>query len=275
MASPTLGTKSQLIKEHGAALPLWTCELGSIPEDSAIPDGFAGRMILPRVDGQRFAFKPGEYLKAANGREHLESILTEDDILYVPLFVGETYMPSDWPPKKMADFDEHMDLIATVGPRIKAVLTGNQGPELSYRKEGRSPVENTALCGKFIRHVGNLFEPLGVRTAVGPMDRDIAQDCYLGGHKHMQQMLIACEAIAFCFCGFTLVPGMHFDNAGEEIPESVRLISEWRGGKSADVLRAYLEKDGAEFWGDIWEDGGLEHDNDVLMAKAGFKAGVY
>ena len=271
----SLEEKSKEIVERGVALPLWTCELGEIPEDNIVPEGYAGRMILPRVHGQRFAFKPGEYLKAANGREHLESILTEDDILYVPLFVGETYMPADWPPKKMADFDEHMDLIATVGPRIKAVLTGNQGPELSYRKEGRSPVENTALCGKFIRHVDNLFELLGVRTAVGPMDRDIAQDCYLGGHRHMQQMLIACEAIAFCFCGFTLVPGMYFDNEGEEIPESVKLIAEWGRGKSADMLRKYLSGDGAVFWGDIYEDGGLEHDNDKLMAEAGFKAGVY
>ncbi len=273
MASPTLETKSQLIKEHGAALPLWTCELGNIPEDSAIPDGFTGRMILPRVSGQKFAFKPGQYLEAAGGREHLESILTQNDVLYVPLFVGETYKPADWPPKKMPDFNEHMDLIATVGPRVKAVLTGNQGPELSYRKESRSPLANVALCSRFIRHIYELFEPLGVRTAVGPMDRDIAQDCYLGGHKHMRQTLASCGAIAFCFCGFTLIPGAYFDNKGEEIPESVRMISEWRRGRSIDVLRYYLE--GIEVWGDIWENGGLEHGNDALMAEAGFKAGVY
>jgi len=257
---PTLEAKSQLIMERGAALPLWTCELGDIPGDDTIPSGYAGRMILPRVWGQKFAFKPGEYLKAANGREHLESILTENDILYVPLFVGETYKPADWPPKKIADFDEHIDLIATVGPRIKAVLTGNQGPELSYRKEGRSPVENTALCSKFVRYVDS-------------MDRDIAQDCYLGSHKHLQQALASCEAIAFCFCGFTLVPGTYFDNEGEEILESVRLISEWRRDRSIDILRRYLEE--IDMWGDIWEDGGLEHGNDVLMAEAGFKVGIY
>lgn len=273
MAILDLEEKSREIVEKGAALPLYTCELSEVPQDNVVPDGYVGRIVVPGNEKRLHKFEPGEYLKTVGGIEHMQEVLTENDILWVPLFVGELDAPTEWPPKLLPDYQEHIELVATVGPSIKGVLTGNQGPELSYRKEGRSAIDNTGLCAKFIKYVHSLFLPLGVKLVVGPMDRDLAEDCYVNSAQHLKHAVVRCNAIAFCFCGFTLLIGAHWDTKNEILVESAKMAAEARKGHPADKLYRYLS--GFEVITDIDLDDPLTYGNDVLAAEAGFKAGVY
>ncbi len=273
MAIVDLEEKSKQIMERGAALPLYTCELGVVPEDDVIPEGYIGRIIVPVNAAGKQEFAPGEYMEAVGGIEHLQEVLTENDILWAPLFVGDLGSPTGWPPQARPDYEEHMDLVATIGPVIKAVLEGNQGPELSYRGDGRSATDNTGLCAEFIKHVDALFKPLGVRTVVGAMDRDLLQDCYVNSAQHLKHAVAGCGGAVFCFCGFTMVAGTHWDTSNPPLVRSGEMAAEFRKGHPADKLYRYLS--GFEVIADIDIDDPLSHGNDVLMAEAGFRAGVY
>jgi len=275
---PSLETKSRSIVEHGAALPLYACELWEVPEDNVVPEGYVGRIIVPgklkKSAGQTWAmFEPGEYMEAVGGVEHLRKILTEDDILWVPLYEGNLGDPPVWPVRQLPDFDAHMELIAEVGPQAGGILTGNQGPELSFRQDDRDMVQSGNYAARFIRSVATLFEARGVRPVFGPMDRDLAYDCYMDSQHRIRQALCDVGAVGFCFCGFVLTPGTTWDRGNNVLVESAAIIAGYAEGHTVSDLQHYLK--GATFWGDIDMDHGLSAGNDVLMAEAGWTAGVY
>lgn len=267
----TLAEKSKTLVERGAALPLYTCEIGDVPEDATIPEGYVGRIIVPRAVPGRYNFVAGEYLRVVG---NIKSVLTPNDVLYVPLYKGRLGKPGWWPPTELPNFGAHLDLIREVGPHIKGVLTGNQGPELSFRGNNVSPEQNTKLIGKFVTKVANVVRGAGANPVFGPMDLDIAEDCYLG-RQIMLTALYHAKAVAFIFCGFTLIEGCYYKETDPILASSVKWIRSIQKKHSADLLPDYLGKKGVEFWGDIHEVGGLEHGNDKLLAEAGFAAGVY
>lgn len=224
---------------------------------------YAGRVLTPVQDGaEALPLSPDQYLQAV-GDEFQPG---PQDVVWVPLYTGAVDHPSNWPPEKLSDYDRHVEFLRDLAPQVQGILTGNHGPELSYKHQGWHEQDNVRRMCSFVEATAPLIAEAGARPVYGTIDWDLLHDVYSGGK--LGQVIRQYGGLQICFTGFTLIkdarmiPGVkHF--AGAQREEVERL------GEAG--LREYLVQ--YEVWSGVCGVEGLPI-NAPLLAGLGFRAGM-
>lgn len=184
----------------------------------------------------------------------------------------------------LPDYEQTMELIRDVGPRVRGILIGNQGLcELSYRNmhgswhaPNKHARANIAACADFVRRVGTLVREAGATPFFAAMDWDILQDCYIAGGE-LREALNDVDAINFVACGYAMIPGAFIKSdlpEREEHLNAQRILArgteeEAPGGDDFPVLRDYLR--GGNFWSGLCRAKGIRAGNIEKLSAYGFK----
>lgn len=226
-----------------------------------------GRIILPLDEDP--SPEPGALETAIGDRDAFLSALHKEDIVWVPLYRCSISRRATWPAMRLDDYDWNLSLLRDIAPRVKAVLVGNQGPELCLWVNGPGLVLHHQMLCEFARHNAELIRDAGGRPAFGTVDWDLAMDCYGSGvvGRTMQEL----GALQLCFCGYTLVPECECDRTQRLYMEQLPWLDTQEGGRPYHKLIRYLT--GLEVWSGVNFVAGLRAGNDYHLASYGFKAG--
>jgi hypothetical protein len=233
-----------------------------------------GRVIQCGIDQGRFA--AGEWAASFGGYEKLLSVVTKDDVVYVPLWNGCLHqkvrrVDAAW----LADGHEDLRaFIRDLAPRVGAVLLGNAGIELTFwQPEHNADGYDRHLPEMldFVGYCAALVREAGGRPAFGTVDWDIAFDCY--GGQELRQFMLQVDALQIIFCGYTLIPEGWCDREFDLYSRQLPFLME-RERKSPFIhLMRYL--DGLDVWSGCNGKDGLLHQQDECLAKYNFKGGMY
>jgi hypothetical protein len=160
-----------------------------------------------------------------------------------------------------------MELVRFLGVNVKGILTGNHGPELSYKHQGWHATTNVRRMKSFVEATASVLQAAGTRPVYGTIDWDLLHDVH-----SMQELAATIQKFGgwqICFTGFTLVPDTYMQSKvkhfqGEQLRELEKL-----GGPRR--LREYLSK--YEVWSGVGGAAGLDM-NPPLLEAFGYKAGM-
>ena len=116
----------------------------------------------------------------------IEDLLGPNDIVYVPLYQGEnpeTVRACNGTQDKLDCYDHNMEFLVSIAPKVKAILVGNAGPELSFKHlcfetDGCSRERMMEKMCEFVDETSEFIINAGGKPAYGPVDWDIAVDAY-------------------------------------------------------------------------------------------------
>lgn len=263
-------------------------ELLKLDREPALP---VYLMTPPDGGGTTADFEPGRifnygYYDKTTGRID-RSVLEQlgpQDVFYVPLFRGEMIpegviasMGTD--AERLPMFEENLSIIAEVGPRVRAIIVGNAGSELTFKDAWvkgllakRSQIID--LMCDFVERMAGLLADRGARPALCPVDWDVAIDCYFGEGKY-RDLANSLGAVQICCCGFQLfglgsrigypiVPHPSDQYYWKTCP--IREQDPWP--RLTDYLR------GTDMWSGVEFRQGLVKGNDIRLAEHGFTGGM-
>ena len=226
------------------SFPLYRC-----CDDASTPDGgLQGRLI----------FKCGDD----------PALYGAEDVVHVPLFEGTLDKPGNWPAQPLPEYEKNLALLRELAPRVKGVITGNNGIELGYKHQRWQAGPDVKRMVKFVELTAPLITETGGVPVYGPFDWETLFDAYTGAA--LAKRIRDFGGWQIIFCGFTLVPGAYMAPAdcihfqGAQRREIERLGGDGR-------LRDYL----AEFpvWTGVCGQRGMELNPPALEAF-GFRAGI-
>lgn len=241
-------------------------------EHEAVPAGFRGRMVVPLRNGEEaLSPRPGQYLAAVGHREKFLEALGPEDVVSLPLYKGGVLEPGPYPPQPLEDYAEHLSLLREVAPRVRGIITGQHGPELSYKHLGWGPAQNIPRMVRFVHMTAPQIVAAGAQPFYGPIDWDLMHDVYGGVKPSLYEEVAKHSGVMVCFTGFTLVPGCHMqENVVHFMGEQEARIQ--REDPGAERLREYLQA--AECWSGVGGRAGLEAGNAERLAEFGFRGGI-
>lgn len=255
------------------ALPVYAKVVYRLTEDSPGPDCEPGRIIVnSHWEGWV------DHNEGVGARLHpdLPDLLGPNDVVYVSLYQGTCERAGEGTRQRAAHFDYNVTQMARFAPKVKAILVGNAGSELSFkhawwRDPRRGPQYASEKAAEFVRQTAAIIRDVGGRPAYGTMDWDLGLDCYQGG-RLIREAIIAAGALQWCVCGWKLLTGEM--NAGyyhqATPPEGPRPENRFTD-EDMPILRQYLR--GTETIGGVGHWQGLRNGNDARVLKAGFSAG--
>jgi hypothetical protein len=255
------------------ALPLYRMvyNLSAMDEEWT---GFVGRVITLSPESTD-TYTRGGFDRSAGGLDLLAERLTFSDVVWVPLIVGMLAHPSGYPAPKHPDYRRLLEWVGEVGPRVGAILIGNQGPELSFT---HLPPTTPQMVDTVVQ-VGAEIIDKGGRPAFGVIDWNIIEDGYTGGS--LQSALVAMDALTVCFCGYTLCPDTMYDGDHPHLRGHRAAIRSWEGTGGGDAqLDGEPPWEGITQWvrsHEVWSGvnaiPGLQAGNDRALKNSGFAAG--
>ena len=241
-------------------------------EGSDLPEGFTGRLVVPLAHGAEAQSPvPGQYLGAVGDRNAFLAALGPQDVVHIPLYVGGVEAPGPFPPEPLVDYAEHLAFLLEVAPRVMGIITGNHGPELSYKHLGWEAEANIGRMMAFVELSAPLIADAGARPCYGTIDWDMLHDVYGKGARGVQEAVNRYNGVQCCFTGFTLCPGCYMQ------PD----VTHFRGAQESYIkgfdpqfarLRRYLEA--GECWSGIGGRPGLEAGNAEKLEELGFRGGI-
>jgi len=207
-----------------------------------------------------------------------------NDIVFIPLY-GEgnaLKLPDRWLvhdlSNKLALFDENVAIIKELAPRVKGILVGNAGPEMSFKEKqyGAMPlVKISDWACEFIKETADIIIGAGGRPVYGTVDWDVAIDCYFGCGS-VRDLCNEIGALQICFCGFQLF-GLKVDGHDRQVPHPDDKIFWQRCPKMEEdpwpELTDYV-RGTTEIWSGVNTTIGLARGFDVTLKEHGFDAGV-
>ena len=261
----------------------------AFPVYSYVVDGLASQYNVPTD------YEPGRVIIAGHRDrstcridDTLEDRLGPNDIVYVPLYIGECMgpnntevIPCDNTSYKLGCYEENLRFLERIAPRVKGILVGNAGPELSFKHLWRGDLITPRITLieemiSFVDETSEIIKNFGGTPCYGPVDWDVALDCYFCDSRYRDR----CNeigAINIIFCGFQLF------GLGKERPRVPSVPHEsdvffWticprKEVEPWPVLTDYISGydeiiSGLEFLA------GLRRGNDVSLAEHGFDAGL-
>jgi len=237
-----------------------------------------GRIIQAGADQERYG--KGEWEAVIGGFDKLLSVVTRDDVVYVPLWqgclngkcrdAGDKWRSPSW-----------ADLVAFIGdlaPACKAVLLGNAGVELNFWQPAQNRNgynQHTPEMVSFVETCAEIVVSAGGRPAFGTVDWDLVFDCYTEGKPNgaLARTMRACNALQLCFCGYTLIPEGWCDRAFDLYSRQLQFLRERERKEPFIRLMRYL--DGLDVWSGCNGREGLQHKQDVYLAHYNFTGGFY
>jgi hypothetical protein len=229
-------------------------------------------MVVPIRGGlEAHSPRPGEYLERVGDRDKFLATLEPNDVVSVPLFVGGVEEPGPFPPEPLPDYEAHLAFLREVAPRVMGIITGNHGPELSYKHVGWVDKWNVRRMAAFVEQTAPLIVDAGARPFYGTIDWDLLHDVYGPLDYMLQKTINRYNGVQVVFVGFTLCPGCymqpdvkHFEGA------QVQLIQQH--DPTSARFRQYLAQ--GECWSGIGGRLGLEAGNAEKLETLGFKGGI-
>jgi len=264
------------VVDRPAAFPIYSFECDGLVKPNVLPVEYEpGRNVL-------FGYMDPETRKVDRS---IEEKLGPNDIVYVPLYIGENperVSACDGTHQKLDCYDHNMEFLVSIAPRVKAILVGNAGPELSFKHLCMNPTGCTRMhmmdemC-RFVDETSTFIRAAGGRPAYGPVDWDLCIDAYFCDGRYRNH----CRGkgiIQIVYCGFQL-----FALGKDRLPDypmvphySDKLFwpmcprqegPPWP--QLTEYIRGYDEiVSGLEFIT------GFQRGNDIVLAKHGFKAGL-
>ena len=122
---------------------------------------------------------------------------------------GGVEAPGPFPPEPLADYEAHLSFLREVAPRVMGVITGNHGPELSYKHLGWEAEANIGRMMAFVELTAPVIVEAGARPFYGTIDWDFLHDVYGPGARGLLETVNRYNGAQCCFTGFTLCPGCH------------------------------------------------------------------
>lgn len=255
-----------LLPEREPAFPLYRME--RLAEPLTQPKrGQRGRIIYPIAEDPNP--EPGALQAAIGDREAFLAGLHREDIVWVPLYRCSINRRASWPAMRLDDYAWNLALLQEIAPRVKAVLLGNQGPELCYWVDGPALSQWHQMLCEFARHNAKLVRDAGGRPAFGTVDWDLAMDAY--GSGVVGATMKELDALQLCCCGYTLVPECECDRTQTLYKEQLAYLDAQEGERPYHKLIRYLS--GLDVWSGANFVAGLQAGNDHHLAAYGFKAG--
>jgi hypothetical protein len=147
----------------------------------------------------------------------IEEHLGPNDIIFIPLFPGDEndrFVYANVSTKnRLPAYDENTSLIRDIAPRVKAIIVGNAGLELSFKDEWLrlKPTYGSGLDRKwmseqmcdFMKSTSEIILDAGGTPCYGPVDWDVAIDCYYGDAIY-RDLSNEIGALQYCCCGYQL-----------------------------------------------------------------------
>lgn len=271
-----MGIDDLKIIDRSAAMPVY----------SFVTDGLSSPTSLPRdyEPGRNVLFGFIDTTTRMVDRS-IEEKLGPNDIVYVPLYKGEYHnlvVPCDGTHQKLDCYDHNMEFLVSIAPKVKAVLVGNAGPELSFKHLGFNPEGSTRqhmvdeMC-RFVDETSEFIRAAGGTPAYGPVDWDIAMDAYFCGGQYRDH----CNGkgvIQIVYCGYQLF-GLGVDRLPEypSVPHPSDHVfwpvcpkrEEAPWPELTEYIRGYdYIVSGLEFIT------GFQRGNDIVLHEHGFDAGL-
>ena len=252
------------------ALPLHHLIAGAIPTRKQR----GGRLIQPADDQGRWA--AGAWSASFGGYSKLLSVVTKDDVVFVPIWNGTlAHKCKDASAQWLADGHEDLRaFIRDLAPRVKAVMLGNAGPELTFWQPWQNSegyVRHLPEMLAFVEESAGIVTEAGGRPAFGTVDWDLAFDCYGGGE--LAAVMRKVNALQVCFCGYSLIPEGWCDRSFDLYSRQLPYLRERERREPFIKLMRYL--DGLEVWSGCNGKDGLAHKQDVFLGSYNYKAGFY
>lgn len=236
-----------------------------------------GRIIMPVEPDHEPVIADWEWVPDAVG---------PNDIVWIPLYYGslEGPTPETWPQHRLPDYGKFLAMIEELAPRVKGILLGNNGCELTHRvgtrikgaegeddKIGISLPESIHQSCAFVEEVAPLVLQAGGRPFFGTMDWTILFDCYsplLAGR--LRQIVNAVNGVHICLCAATLVADGNYDRNNKLLARGQEQVirAEEEDANDPKRLRAYLNA--GTFWGDVEGPKNI-HSNGMRLKDLGFK----
>ena len=239
-----------------------------------------GRVIQPGTDQGRWA--KGEWAAEIGGYDKLLSVVTKDDVVFVPLWNGCLNAKcKDASAKYLTDGHEDLRaFIRDLAPCVHAVLLGNAGVELNFWQPAQTRLgynRHVPEMVGFVEACAEIVIDAGGRPAFGTVDWDLAFDCYEPIDSPQAGVLAramkACNALQICFCGYTLVPEGWCDRTFDLYSRQLPFLDERERKRPYIHLMRYLDE--LEVWSGCNGPEGLQHKQDVYLSFYNFKGGMY
>jgi hypothetical protein len=129
------------------------------------------------------------------------SALKPTDIVFISLYSGECGRPGIGTSSKLPQYERNLEIINHIASKVSGIILGNAMMELSFRGTGGavSPEDNIEKCCNFVDETSNIIMSAGGRPVYGPINADLAQDCFLCNGK-LRDKLNSVDALSICYC---------------------------------------------------------------------------
>ena len=248
--------------------------------------------VYPDIDAQALSeYEPGRIIlshyETHTGVIHPSLIeeVKQGDIVFIPLYgtggairLGDRWLAHDTS-MKLPSYDRNIEIIREIAPRVRGVLVGNAGPELSFKEKWNGELIPRSsismwMCD-FAKETSDIIKSAGGTPVYGTIDWDVAIDCYFGNGM-FRDLCNEIEAIQICFCGFQLLH-LKLHDSDRSVP-SPNDVAFWQKCPRCEQdpwpeLTDYL-KGTNEIWSGVDTTNGLINGFDIILKEHGFDAGV-
>ena len=208
------------------------------------------------------------------------------DVVFIPLYgggptslrLGDRWLTHDID-DRIGAYADNIEIMKEIAPRVRAILVGNAGPEMSFKESWRADEDRIVIsmrAAEFVKRTGDMILSFGGRPAYGTVDWDIAIDCYYGA----EMLRLSCMsegAIQIVFCGFHLFDLLNPETQDVPVPHPSDAMF-WRicptreeGDKPR--LTDYLRRT-PDIWTGLSTQRGLRRGFDTVLHSHGFDEGV-
>ena len=208
----------------------------------------------------------------------------EGDIVFVPLYggPGSTVLPDRWlahdTSLKLPEYENNISIIKELAPRVKGILVGNAGPEMSFKEKWDPSLPHKTMSEwmcEFVKETSDIIGEAGGTPVYGTVDWDIAIDCYFGDGM-LKDLANNIGAIQICFCGFQLF-NIRLNGHSKSVPSPSDQVFWIKCPKNESSpwpeLTSYLRETN-QIWSGVDTIIGLSRGFDITLKEHGFDAGV-
>lgn len=271
-----MNTDDLHVVDRPVAFPVYSFVTDGLLSDTRVPNDYEpGRNVL------------AGYLDPVTRMvdRSIEERLGPNDIVYVPLYKGESpnnVVACNSTDDKLDCYEHNMDFLVSIAPKVKAILVGNAGPELSFKHlcfdvNGCSRERMMRLMCQFVDETSDFIWEAGGNPAYGPVDWDIAVDAYYCDGMY-RNFCNSKGIIQIIYCGFQLF-GLGLDRLPDypivPHPSDATFwpICPIQEGAPWPIMTEYIKGydyivSGLEFLA------GLQRGNDIALKEHGFDAGL-
>ena len=168
----------------------------------------------------RFVFNSsGEEFKT---QQHILSpnmipLLSKTDIVFVSLYTGYPSFPGPGTSSKLPQYQDNIDIIKDIAPKVEGIMVGNALAELTFRNKYTDPLDDIKACCDFVEETSEIIESAGGKPVYAPINLDIVYDCYYADWK-LRETLNKHKSLSVCFCGSWIHLGALTDHGAEVRP---------------------------------------------------------